>query len=264
MQHNSVNGAVMAVDIGNTNINCGIYREGELAWSARLSSSPLRTADEHYGILKSLLSEAELRSLRAIGLASVVPELTRVWQHLLQKYTQAPVTEINALSPLGLTYKVDDPSTVGADLVANAFGAWKKYAAPCIIVDLGTATTIQLVTATGKCEGVVIAPGLKTAAENLFGSAALLTPVEIRTPETLLGTNTRDALLSGIVYGHAFMLQAMLQRLKTQYFELKDIVTIATGGISDLVKPLVPALDVVDRTLTLDGIWLAWRYLAQA
>ena len=254
-------GNLLAVDIGNTNITCGIYSPTELLWTARLASDTRRTADEYYSLLAPLLKDAGLQSLEAVALASVVPELTRIWEHLLSKYSSAEVYEITALSDLGLTYKVDEPARVGADLVANAFAAWKKYASHCIVIDLGTATTVQLVSAGGCYEGVVIAPGLRTGAEQLFEKAALLTPIEICAPEVLLGNNTRNAMLSGIVHGHAFMLENMIQKLKRQYFDYKDILTVATGGIADLVKPIVPSIDVLDKTLTLDGIWLAHGHL---
>ena len=142
-------------------------------------------------------------------------------------------------------------------MIANAYGAWQKYRSACIILDLGTATKVQLVSAEGCFEGTAIAPGLKTGADQLFEKAALLSPIEITTPPVLLGTNTRDALLSGIVEGHAFMLENYVHRVKLEHPGLGNIRTVLTGGIADLVKPLVPSAEIVDKTLTLDGIHLA-------
>ncbi len=255
--------AILAVDIGNTNIVCGIYREGKLSWFARFFSSRHRTADEYYSLLMPLLNDAGKQDVARIALASVVPELTRIWQHLAMKYFDQEALEISARSDLGLSYKVADPSFIGADLVINAFGAWKKYCSSCIIIDLGTATTIQFVTSQGCFEGAVIAPGIKTGASQLFEQAALLSEIEITAPHNLLGTNTRDALLSGIVQGHAFMLESYIQRLKLLYFDHQNIKTIITGGIADLLKPLVPSIDLVDKTLTLDGLFLAQQHLCQ-
>lgn len=261
MYQESVDKAVLVVDIGNTNITCGIYQNEIMTWFARFFSSANRTADEYYGLLSSLLKEIPVQSIGQIALASVVPELTRIWQHLFQKYFAAEVWEINALSPLGLTYKVADPSFIGADLVMNAFAAWKKYGSNCIVLDLGTATKVQFITAEGVFEGTAIIPGLKTSADQLFDKAALLAQIEIVAPTALLGTNTRDALLSGIVQGHAFLLESYIQKIKQQYFERKNILTVLTGGISELVKPLVPSVDILDKTLTLDGLYLAYRHL---
>lgn len=261
MYPKNLDAATLVVDIGNTNITCGFYQNETMTWFARFFSSANRTADEYFSLLSSLLKDIRIGTIKAVAMSSVVPELTRIWQHLFQKYFEAEVLEITALSDLGLSYKVPEPSFIGGDLVANAYGAWKKYSTNCIVVDLGTATTIEFVTQNGSFEGTAIAPGLKTGADQLFEKAALLSQIEIVTPSVLLGTNTRDALLSGIVHGHAFMLESYIQNIKHQYSEYKDMKTIATGGIADLVKPLVPSIDIVDKTLTLDGIFLAYQHL---
>ncbi len=259
MSPNKTDQATLVVDIGNTNIACGIYKSDQMNWFARFYSSHNRAEDEYYSLLNPLLQDISEGSITSVAMASVVPELTRIWQHFFQKYLHAEVWELNALSVPGLSYKVPDPSFIGADLVANAYGAWQKYHSSCIILDLGTATKIQMVSADGAFEGTAIAPGLKSGADKLFEKAALLSPIEITSPSVLLGTNTRDALLSGIVQGHAFMLENYVQRLKLHYFDRKDIRTILTGGIADLLMPLVPSADLVDKSLTLDGIYLAWK-----
>ncbi len=259
MHPNKVEKATLVVDIGNTNITCGIYQSDQMTWFARFYSSHNRTVDEYYSLLKPLLRDISEDAISSVALASVVPELTRIWQHLFQKYLNAEVWDLTALSVPGLTFKVPDPSFIGADLVANAYGAWRKYQASCLILDLGTATKVQLVSAQGCFEGSAIAPGLKTGADQLFAKAALLSPIELTAPNVLLGTNTRDALLSGIVQGHAFMLENYVRQVKLHYFDHQDIRVILTGGIADLVKPLVPSADTVDKSLTLDGIHLAWK-----
>ncbi|MBW6513434.1 MAG: type III pantothenate kinase [Candidatus Syntrophosphaera sp.] len=261
MFQNSIDEATLVIDIGNTNITCGIYQNEAMTWFARFFSSANRTADEYYGLLNSLLKDISLGTIDAVAMASVVPELTRIWQHLFQKYSAARVWEINALCDLGLSYKVADPSFIGGDLIANAYGAWKKYSRDCIVIDLGTATTVEFVTQNGSFEGTAITPGLKTGADQLFQKAALLSQIEIVPPTSLLGTNTRDALLAGIVRGHAFMLESFVREIESQYSDRADILTVATGGIADLVKPLVPSIDIVDKTLTLDGIHLAYQHL---
>jgi type III pantothenate kinase len=256
--------ATLVVDIGNTNITCGIYQNGVLGRFFRFHSSSNRTADEYYSLMVNLKGGPGEDRIGRIAIGSVVPELTRIWQHLFAKYFGREAVLIDGHSDLGLGYRVPDPGFIGADLVANAYGAWKKYSRNCIVVDLGTATTVQMVTSEGEFLGTAIAPGLKTGAAQLFEKAALLSEIELASPETLLGTNTRDALLSGIVQGHAFMLESFIKRIKLQYFDHKDIFTVLTGGIADLVKPLVPSIDHVDKTLTLDGLFLAQQRLAAA
>lgn len=254
---------LLAVDIGNTNITCGIFQDGILKASARYHSSVLRTADEYYSLMGPLLDGWNVAGVKRVSMASVVPELTRVWQHLFQKYFAARVCNVSALSPLGITFKVADPSFVGADLVVNAFAAWQKYRRSCVIVDLGTATTIQFVTAKGSFEGTAIAPGLRTGAINLFEKAALLSGIELTAPPVLLGVNTRDALLSGIVQGHAYMVESFVKKVKGHYFDHPDALTILTGGIADLIKPLVPSADIVDKSLTLEGLYMAHGILSK-
>lgn len=260
MHNNKVSDACLVVDIGNTNINCGIYQNEELAWFARLSSSLDRTTDEYYSFLKPLLDGFREEKIGNIAMASVVPGLTRVWQHLFRKYFGLSAWELTALNVPELKYRVPDPSFIGADLIANAYGAWKKHGSSCLILDLGTATKVQLVTSEGSFEGAAIAPGLKTGAEQLFKSAALLAPIELSKPEVLLGTSTKDALLSGIVRGHSYMLESYVRQAKLHYFDLKDMQVILTGGIAELVQPLVPAADILDKFLTLDGIFLACKH----
>ncbi|MBM4403570.1 MAG: type III pantothenate kinase [Candidatus Cloacimonetes bacterium] len=249
---------MLVVDIGNTNIVCGIYSGKTLAWHARLQSSSKRTADEYYALLASLWNHHyAVECIRTVTMASVVPELTRIWQHLFQKYLNARVVEINGYSPLGLSFRTADPGFIGADLIVNAFSAVHKYKTSCIICDLGTATTIQLVTASGEFYGTIIAPGLRTGASFLFERAALLSEIELTSPNVLLGTNTRDALLSGIIHGHANMIERFIEKIRSENSDLAPITAIATGGIADLIKPLTASVDVVDKTLTLDGLFAA-------
>ena len=257
--------SVLIVDIGNTNIVCAIYRKNEVIWTARLKADTVNTSDEYYVLLSCLLQASNLSAankfgwedIRYIALGSVVPELTRIWKHLFSKYIQAEVYEINALSPLGISFRVDNPAFIGADLIANAYAAWQKYQTSSIIIDLGTATTIELISKEGRFEGAIIAPGMKTGAESLFLKAAKLYEIELVPPPVLLGLNTTEAMLSGIVNGHSFMLDTFTAKIKEQYSDLKPFQTILTGGMSSLISPFLSGLDTVDKGLTMDGFYLA-------
>jgi type III pantothenate kinase len=252
----------LVVDIGNTNIVCGVYSSDRLVWHARLRTDRSRTADEYYSLLKSLKDNTwDMADIQKSVLASVVPDLTRMWQHLLLKYFGQSPLVINGNLQLGLTYVVDDPSFIGADLIVNALAAWKKYQCNCLIIDFGTATTLQFVTSKGLFMGAVIAPGMRTAAQNLFEKAALLSEVELTGPSAILGTNTKDAMLSGIVRGHALMIVQFIDLLKKEYNDYKPLKVICTGGISELLAPLISSIDLIDKTLTLDGLNLAAKIL---
>lgn len=255
----------LVVDIGNTNIVCGIYRDSLLVWHARFKTDRGRTSDEYFASLIALKAEVwTVSEITQISLASVVPELTRIWQHLFQKYFNASIYNITGYTPLGLSYNVSDPGFIGADLIINAFAAWKKYRTACIICDFGTATTIQYVTAQGRFMGTVIAPGIRTAAAQLFDKAALLSEIELSMPSSLLGTNTKDAMLSGIITGHALMIESFVFRLRKEFASHNPITAIATGGIADMLMPMLPSIDVLDKVLTLEGLFFAANHMKDA
>jgi len=248
----------LVIDIGNTNIVCGVYKNEVLIWHSRFKTDRLRTSDEYYAMFKSLMGDVwHSDFVERIALASVVPEMTRLFQHMFQKYFSAKLFVVNGYSPLGLTFDVSDPGFIGADLIANAYAAFKLYKCNCIIVDLGTATTIQLLSSEGMFLGAVIAPGIRTGSSELFEKAAQLSEIELTCPTKTLGTNTKDAMLSGIVKGHALMIESFINEIKREYSVLNPFKVIATGGISDLISTLIPSLDVLNKTLTLDGLYLA-------
>ena len=195
-----------------------------------------------------------LPQVKKVAISSVVPELTRIFSHLINKYLKCDVEIVNAYSELGLEFPIEDPGFVGSDLVVNAFSAITKYKTNCIICDFGTATTIQLVGRDGRFFGTIIAPGVITSAKNLFDSTALLSNIQLKKPEHLLGTNTTDALLSGIITGNSFMLDGFIKALKKEYQHLRSIKTIATGGIAELICSNSKEIDIIDKNLTLDGL----------
>ena len=243
---------IFVIDIGNTNTVCGLYSDGDLVNSFRLSSDRDRTTDEYYVLFKSLNSE---HKIDYIAVSSVVPIIGRTIESVILRYYNVPYIFVNGNTPLGIKYNMSDASFIGADLVVNAYAAWQKYQTNCIICDLGTATTIQLIGEDGSFYGTSIMPGLTTAAYNLFEKAALLTKIQLEAPVDLLGLNTKDALLTGIIRGHAYSIDGFVKRIKEQFNKLGSFTTIATGGISNLVAEQSENIDVIDKTLTLDGLY---------
>ncbi len=246
----------MVIDIGNTHIVMGFYSNTEFLYSWRLNTDKAKTEDEYFAIIKQLADERKLLlpQIKKVAISSVVPELTRIFSHLINKYLKCDVEIVNAYSELGLEFPIEDPGFVGSDLVVNAFSAITKYKTNCIICDFGTATTIQLVGKDGRFFGTIIAPGVITSAKNLFDSTALLSNIQLKKPEHLLGTNTTDALLSGIITGNSFMLDGFIKALKKEYQHLRSIKTIATGGIAELICNNSKEIDIIDKNLTLDGL----------
>lgn len=246
----------LVIDIGNTHTVFGIYEDFTLIHSWRLRTDQLRTEDEYFSILKTLAdnNKINLNNISACSLSSVVPNLTRSFTHLVKKYFDTDLIIANGYLDLGLKYPVDNPGFIGADLIVNAFAAKEKYHKNCIICDFGTATTIQLIGENGYFYGTIISPGVYTSASKLFEKASQLSNIELSSPKKLLGTNTKDALLSGIVKGNALMIDGFIKEIKEKYKECNNIVSIATGGLSKLIGESSSEIDIIDSTLTLDGL----------
>ena len=246
----------MVVDIGNTNIVIGFYSNTEYQYSWRINTDKAKTEDEYFSIIKQLADEQDLilSQINKVAISSVVPKITRVFSYLIKKYVKCDIEIVNAYSELGLKFPMKDPGFIGSDLIVNAFSAILKYKTNCIICDFGTATTIQLVGKDGLFFGTIIAPGVITSAKNLFDSTALLSNVQLEKPEHLLGTNTTDALLSGIVTGNSLMLDGFIKAIKNEYKHLGSFKTIATGGIAELICKDSKEIDIIDVNLTLDGL----------
>ena len=246
----------MVIDIGNTHIVMGFYSNTECLYTWRLNTDKAKTEDEYFSIIKQLADDRKLilSQINKSTISSVVPEITRIFSHLIKKYLKCDFEIINAYSELGLKFSMEDPGFIGSDLVVNAFSAITKYKTNCIICDFGTATTIQLVGKDGHFFGTIIAPGVITSAKNLFDSTALLSNVQLQKPEHLLGMNTTDALLSGIITGNSLMLDGFIKVLKKEYKNLGIIKTIATGGIAELICNDSKEIDIIDKNLTLDGL----------
>jgi len=246
----------LVTDIGNTNIVIGVYRENILLQSWRLKTDTTRTEDEYFSTLKTLTSGCDfsLKEVKICGLSSVVPELSKTFLHLFDKYFKCKFINVNAYTKLGLTFATEDPGFIGADLIVNAYAAWKKYNTNCIICDFGTATTIQLVDHQGFFHGTAIIPGIMTSASSLFNKASLLSQISFESTDLLIGTNTRDALLAGIISGNNLMVDAFIRKLKQRYGYLGDIKAIATGGIAKLICSNSEEIEVIDQNLTLDGL----------
>ncbi|HHE37442.1 MAG TPA: type III pantothenate kinase [Candidatus Cloacimonetes bacterium] len=251
------------IDIGNTHIVMGVYQQNKLIHSWRFGTDNFRTEDEYFAMIKLLFLEKsfDLHNIKKIALASVVPELTHVYSHLIKKYLKCPLIKVDAYSNLGLNFPMKDPGFIGADLIVNAFAAREFYQTNCIICDFGTATTIQLIGKDGHFYGTVISPGVITSSSNLIKKASLLSDIRLVSPKNILGTTTKDALLSGILTGNALMIDGFIREIRSAYKKLGEIKAIATGGISDLICKNSKEIDIIDKELTLNGLNYICRIL---
>jgi len=251
----------LVIDAGNTNTEVGLYREEGYVCSWRLSSDPAKTEDEYYCIIRSLANQkkVDLSTISACAIASVVPELTRIYVHLFKKYFSARTFIITGDTDLGLKFLTEDHSYIGADLIINAYAARQKYNSNIIICDYGTATTVQLISSDGTFYGTIIAPGISTGSIHLFEKASLLSKIQLEAPKKILGINTKESLLSGIVRGHCYMTDSFIREIKKEYCHLGDFQVIATGGITHLLSQFFQEVVIIDKTLTIDGLYYYCR-----
>jgi type III pantothenate kinase len=247
-----VSSNLLVVDLGNTNLVLGVYRGAELINSWRLATARERTADE-YGILaRQLVGDAIHNNLEGAIVASVVPPLNSAMTFMIRKYFGIEPLFVEPGVKTGIAIHVDNPAEVGADRIVNCAAAHEKYGGPTVIVDFGTATTFDVVTANAEFVGGVIAPGLNISAEALFARAARLPRVDIRRPEHVIGTNTVVNMQSGIYFGYLGLVDGILARIRKEVPNLKRVV--ATGGLATLFAEDSEHIDEVDPELTMLGL----------
>jgi type III pantothenate kinase len=240
---------LLVVDVGNTNVVLGLYRGEQLVSSWRLATARERTTDE-YGILaRQLIGTTQLEGA---VVASVVPPLNFSVASMIRKYFDIDPLFVEPGVKTGIAIHVDNPQEVGADRIVNCVAAHSAYGGPSIIVDFGTATTFDVVTADAEYVGGVIAPGLNISAEALFARAARLPRVDIRRPPTVIGTNTVVNMQSGIYYGYIGLVDGILARMKQEVSGVRHVV--ATGGLAALLAEESEHIDAVDEDLTLKGL----------
>ncbi|MDE6401062.1 MAG: type III pantothenate kinase [Clostridiales bacterium] len=250
---------VIVFDIGNTNIKMGVFNGDELSDTLRMASAN-KTGDEYWLLIKDMLALKNIspRDVEGAIISSVNPNLNYTFEHMVETYFGFKPMTVGSGIKTGLNVKYDNPRELGADRVAGCVAANKLYGAPCIVIDCGTATTFNVISADGELLGGAISFGLKAAAESLSDSAARLPKVELSVPKRAIGRTTITNMQSGIIYGYSGMIESMVARLKAEA-GLPNAKVIATGGISDIVNRCVSVIDVVDRTLTLRGLNILYR-----
>jgi type III pantothenate kinase len=258
---------LLAADIGNTNLTLGLFDEGRLAGSWRGTTQPTATDDEVAVLVSGLLGLGghRLDELEAVALASVVPPMTTSFSRMIRKQTGGEPFVVDSASLDGiLAIEIDRPAEAGADRLANALAAKMEFGGPAIIIDLGTSTNFDLLSAEGAYIGGAIAPGLGLSLEALVGRASKLPRIELRRPPRSIGSNTVAAMQSGAVLGYIGLVSGLLTALRTELAERSPagarVSVIATGGYT--FEPWladVSGIDVVEPDLTLRGVRYAWE-----
>jgi len=242
---------LLVVDVGNSNVVLGVYHGDKLAGSWRLATARERTADE-YGILTRQLVGDAARTLDGAIVSSVVPPLNGAFAGMIQQHFGVEALFVEPGVKTGIAIHVDNPQEVGADRIVNCVAAFERYGGPSIIVDFGTATTFDVVTANAEYVGGVIAPGINISAEALFARASRLPRVDIRRPPTVIGTNTVVNMQSGLYFGYLGLVDGILTRMKKELPPVKKV--LATGGLAALLARDSEHIEEVHEDLTLEGL----------
>ena len=254
---------LLALDVGNTEITVGLFRADALARHWRLTTHPERTPDEWSSLMGSLMVQAghSPNEVRAGVIASVAPGVTQSLVDGVRQLTGATVHVVDASSALPIRLDVEEPLTVGADRIVNTLAAMERYQADVIVVDFGTATTFDCITADGRFIGGIIMPGLKTSADQLTRRAAKLPATELTPPERAIGRRTEDCIRAGVLFGTADAVDGLVARLKREWPGAGSPRVVATGGLASIVAPLTTSIEQVDPDLTLHGLRGAARHL---
>jgi type III pantothenate kinase len=244
---------LLAVDCGNTQTVFGLYDGERLVEQWRVATDATRTGDELGTLIGDLV---DLETVTGVCLSSTVPTLVREYEHFAERWARAPLLVIGPGIRTGIPMRHDAPHQVGPDRIVNAVAALERYGAPCIVVDFGTSTNFDVVSAEGEYVGGVLAPGIEISMEALFNRAARLTKVDFAEPPAAIGKTTEQALQSGLVYGFAGQVDGIAGRIRAELGDTARVV--ATGGLADLIAPHSDSIELVDPHLTLEGLRIVW------
>ena len=249
---------LLVIDVGNTNTSLGVYEGSKLIAHWRLTTARNRTVDE-YGVHARNLFELaglDFKTIDAIAIASVVPPLNYTLKQMSEVYFHLTPLFVDHSTELGLKILYEPAADVGADRLVDAVAAIHKYGSPCIIVDFGTATTFNAINKDGDYLGGVITPGIMISADALFERTAKLPRVDIKRPQKVIGGSTVTAMQSGLYHGYVGLVDGVLRKMLD---ELGGARVIATGGLAPLIATGSELIELVDDTLTLEGLRLVYE-----
>ncbi|HEX9775570.1 MAG TPA: type III pantothenate kinase [Actinomycetota bacterium] len=256
---------LLAVDAGNTQTNIGLFERGDLQqhWSVQTLAD--RTADEHALVFKGLLEQVGLsfsRNVTGVVLSSVVPRVTQALREMVERYFHFEPVVVGPGVRTGMPIVTDNPREVGTDRVVNAIAAHERYGGPCIAVGIGTATTFGAVSDRGEFLGGAIAPGMQVSTNALVASTAQLRNIEFAAPRSVIGKTTVESIQAGVVFGHAGMIDAIVERMRDDLGASAPVV--ATGGLAPVVVPLCKTIDHHEPWLSLEGLQIIFERNARA
>jgi len=251
---------LLGIDVGNTNITLGVFRDEKLKGTFRMTTKAARTSDE-YGIYICNLLEhngVDPKRIEAVIIASVVPDIMYSLNSAIIKYLKKEPIIVGPGIRTGIKIITENPRQIGADRIVDAVAAYEIYGGPVIVVDFGTATTYDLVLEDGSYAAGVTAPGIQTAAQALWEAAAKLPKFEIAKPKSILAKETISSMQAGVVFGYIGQTEYIIRQMKKES-GLEQVRVVATGGLGKLIADEVGDIDVYDQTLTLQGLRLVYK-----
>lgn len=244
---------ILALDVGNTNIKCGLFKDGELWHSFRISTNIDATSDE-YGIkIRAFFNylNIDYSVVEGIIISSVIPSINYTLEHMSKQYFDIKPLFVGPGIKTGINIKYDSPKDLGSDRIVNAVAAYHIIKGACITIDFGTATSFGAISAKGDFEGGVICPGIKISAEALTNNTSKLPKIELIMPEKAISKNTISGMQAGILFGYVGQVEYLVNKIKS---ELGEATVVATGGLATLIAKETNVIDRIEPTLTLMGL----------
>lgn len=251
---------ILTIDVGNTNITCGVFKGDEILARFRITTKMPRTSDEYGMILGNLLekNELDIRDIKDAIICSVVPNVMHSLQGALIKYFHITPIVVEAGIKTGIRIVTPNPQQIGADRIVDAVAAYELYGGPVMVIDFGTATTYDFVDASGSFLGGITAPGIRISAKALWEDAAKLPEIEIKKPNNILGKDTISSMQSGLVYGQIGQTEYIIKKTKEEV-GAPEAKVVVTGGLGRIIASETPLVDYYDPDLTLKGIHLVYK-----
>ena len=251
---------LLTVDVGNTNITFGLFKGEDLKYSFRMMTKQPRTSDEYGVSVMMLLQQLDVKKeeVEGIIIASVVPDLMHSLVGGQERYVGKNPLIVGPGVKTGIKIVTENPREIGADRIVDAVGAYEKYGGPVLVMDFGTATTYDLISASGEFIAGITAPGIRISAKALWQDTAKLPEIEIKKPDSILAQNTVTSMQAGLVYGQIGQTEYMVKKVKEES-GLDNLKVVATGGLGSIIADETDCIEVYDRMLTLDGLRLIYE-----
>lgn len=246
---------LLVIDVGNTNITIGIFKDDDLIYDFRLTTIKSRTEDEYGLVLCDFLaiSKIDIEEIKAVVISTVVPKILRSLKGAIEKYIKVTPLLVGAGTKTGIKINSVNPKEVGADRVVDAVAAYEIYGGPVLVIDFGTATTYDLITKDGSFLAGITSPGIQISANALWSETARLPEIEIVKPDSILAKDTVTSMQAGLVYGCIGQTEYIVKKMKEES-EIMDCKVIATGGLGRIIAESTTVIDVFDERLTLKGL----------